>query len=186
MPLEGNPSGMVPLRRRLQQEDHRFIESLDTKFWTNICSMEVTSDECLSEVESLLSCPFKIAAARSFRGHVAQMINDFLDRVSGPYALVFTDSCCRAQVLERSTLDDKLRRRCLRLLSKICQARKIIPASYVLQQKLIHSGNVCCHGGYGDVSNGEYLRRPVAIKRLKGDPERIFKVTPTNLAYLQC
>jgi len=44
--------------------------------------MDVTSDECLSEVRSLLSCPTKINVTRSFRGNEAQMFIDFLDQVS--------------------------------------------------------------------------------------------------------
>ena len=40
------------------------------------------------------------------------------------------------------------------------------------------------HGGFADVSNGEYLERPVAVKRLKvyeGDHKSIFKVPFINL-----
>ncbi|KAF9783953.1 hypothetical protein BJ322DRAFT_1109806 [Thelephora terrestris] len=83
---------------------------INIPFWTNICFVEITSDECLSEVESLLSCPSKIAIARSFRGSEAQTFVDFLD-----------------QVLMHSHLDKKLRRRSLRLIRKICEARAIVP-----------------------------------------------------------
>ena len=53
-----------------------------------------------------------------------------------------------------------------------------MPASYILQQELIRVGRVCHHGGFADVSDGEYLGRPVAVKCLKmeGDSDRIFKV----------
>lgn len=59
------------------------IESSDIQFRAEICSMDVTSIECLSEVRSLLSCPSKVAAARDLKGNEAQMLVDFLDRVSG-------------------------------------------------------------------------------------------------------
>ena len=49
-----------------------------------ICSMEATSTECLWEVRSLLTCPPKVAAARSLEGNEAQEFVDFLDRVSEP------------------------------------------------------------------------------------------------------
>ena len=45
---------------------------------------------------------------------------------------------------------------------------------------------VRCYGGSADVSDGEYLGNPVAVKRLtmdKGDPEKIFKVPLLNLVY---
>ncbi|KAF9647235.1 kinase-like protein, partial [Thelephora ganbajun] len=74
--------------------------------------------------------------------------------------------------------DDKLRRRCLRLISKICKARKIIPSSYILRQELVRITQYYHRGGFGDVSSGEYLGCPVAIKRLRmneRDSDKIFK-----------
>ena len=71
----------------------------------------------------------------------------------------------------------------MRLLSKICKAHRIIPTSYVLRRDLIRVGAVCCHSGFADVSDGEYLGFSVAIKRLRmneGDSDRCFKVPPTN------
>ena len=62
---------------------NHLIQSSDIQFPAKLCSMEATSTECLSEVRSLLRCPFKIAAARSLQGNEAQMFIDFLDRVSG-------------------------------------------------------------------------------------------------------
>ena len=60
----------------------------DTQFWSSIYSLEIASNECLKEVRSLLNCPTKITVARSFRGHEAQTIIDFLDRVSKSFNLV--------------------------------------------------------------------------------------------------
>jgi len=89
------------------------------------------------------------------------------------------------QVLARSYLDDKFRQRTLLLLSKICKAHNIIPSTYLLRQELIRVGQVHYCGGFADVSNGEYLGFPVAIKRLRmseGDSDRIFKVPLVNPA----
>ena len=83
------------------------------------------------------------------------------------------------QVLARSFLDDKLRQRCLLLLCKICKAHGIIPTSYILQWRLIRAGEIRYHGGSTDVSDGEYMGSPVAIKCLKmneEDSDRVFKV----------
>ena len=87
-----------------------------------------------------------------------------------------------------SHLDDKLRQRGLRLLSKICKAQGIVPVSYILRQELIRVGTVHCHGGFSDVTNGEYLGFPVAIKRLRmcEDFDGIFKVSTTNPACYRC
>ena len=63
------------------QIDHWLINSSDIRFWTKIYSMEVTSGECLSEVQFLLNCPSKITFARGFCGNEAQTFIDFLDRV---------------------------------------------------------------------------------------------------------
>ncbi|KAF9645203.1 kinase-like protein [Thelephora ganbajun] len=137
--------------------------SSDAQFWANLYTMEVTSNDCLSKLRTLLRCPSKVTIARSFQGNEAQIFIDFLD-----------------QVLTRSRLEDKLRQRGLLLVSKICKACTIIPASYVLRQELIHVGRFHYRGGSADVCNGEYLGFPVAIKRLRineGDPgfDRIFK-----------
>ena len=89
MPCEADlPSSLPP---RTQQIGHRLTKSLDMQFWANIYSMEITSNECLSKVQSLLSCPSKIAAARSFQGDEAQTFIDFLDRVSKWHARCFDD-----------------------------------------------------------------------------------------------
>jgi len=65
----------------------------------------------------------------------------------------------------------------------------IIPSSYVLRREFIHVGQVYYHGGFADVSDGEYLGCPVAIKRLRmneGDSDRIFKVSLVNLTRCLC
>ena len=81
MLCEASPSGAFSLLRSWLI-DHRLIESLEMQFYASIYLMEVTSDECLSKVWSLLSCPSKINVARSLRGSEAQMFIDFLDQVS--------------------------------------------------------------------------------------------------------
>lgn len=91
------------------------------------------------------------------------------------------DDCWwQTQVLSRPFLDDKLQ-----LRSKICNARGIGPASYVIRQELIHVGRVHYRGGLADVSDGEYqeFKFPVAIKHPRtkdGNPGRIFKVPSTS------
>ena len=65
-----------------QWTDSRLTDSSDKQFWTNIYSAEVNLSECLTNVQSLLSCPSKIAVAQSFQGNDAQIFIDFLDQVS--------------------------------------------------------------------------------------------------------
>ena len=58
------------------------LESLGVQFWDNVLSPEIPSDEPLSTVRSLLTCPTNIAVARSLQGDEAQRLIDFLDQVS--------------------------------------------------------------------------------------------------------
>jgi len=87
------PSSTLPPPRP-QRIDHQPTELLDMRFSANTYSMEVTSDECLSEVRSLLSCSYEITHARSLRGNEAQMFIDFLDRVS-ELTILFPDNSSR-------------------------------------------------------------------------------------------
>lgn len=149
------------------------------QFWTSIYSTEITSNECILKVRSLLTCPSKIAVARSFTGNEAQTFIDFLDRVRKSRAPRLDNLRFQTQVLTQPSLGDKLRRRSVLLLSKICKARSIVPSSYLLQQEFIRAGRVCYHGGFAAVSNGEYSGRPVAIKYLKineEDSDKVFRV----------
>lgn len=81
----------------------------------------------------------------------------------------------RAQVLERSAIDDKFRQRSLLLIYKICKDRSIIPTGYVLQEEIL-VGPVYYHTMFADVSKGVYSGSPVAVKRL-----RVYKESHNNL-----
>lgn len=77
-------------------------------------------------------------------------------------------------------LDGDLRKQCLYLLYKLCNACELLPTSYVLQQEHIRTGDAHRYGGFADVGEGEYLGRRVAIKHLrfgmKDAFNKIFKV----------
>jgi len=87
---DSTPCGEHPLRSKSfrctsspsPRIDYQLIESLDMQLWANIYTIEITSDECLTEVRSLLSCRSNMNVARSFRGNDAQTFIDFLDQVS--------------------------------------------------------------------------------------------------------
>ncbi|KAF9778166.1 kinase-like domain-containing protein [Thelephora terrestris] len=132
----------------------------DAESWTNLYRMEVTSNDSLTRVRSLLSHRSSTDAVRRFQGSDAQTFVDFLDRI-----------------LVQPYLGHKLWQRGLRLLSKICEAHSIVPASYIRQQELICMGTVRYRGGFADVRDGEYLGRHVAIKSLRneGDSPKSFK-----------
>lgn len=125
--------------------DIHLIESTDIQFRSNIYSSEATSSESLSEVQSLLCCPTKITIARSLQGTEAQTFIDFLDRVSRSsttHVWTTSEDKSRTQALALSCLDDKSWQRSLRLLSKICKARRVLPTSFLLQQEPVHGGSV--------------------------------------------
>ena len=72
------------------------------------------------------------------------------------------------------------------MLSKICKAHSIVPASYLLRLDFIRIDRVRYGGGSADVYSGTYLRFPVAIKFLrtyKWDSDRTFKVCPIVLMH---
>ena len=152
------------------------------QFRSNNCLLETASNESLSEVRSLLYSPTKITVARSLQGDEAQALIDFLDRVSRlstTHVSTISEDKSRAQVLACSCLDGKSWQRCLRLLSKVCKARRVLPTSFLLQREPVHVGGAYFHGGFADVSDGKYMGSPVAIKRLKisyADHNKIFKV----------
>ena len=77
-------------------------------------------------------------------------------------------------------LDEKLRKQCLHLLYKICKDRKMLPASYILQQGSLYASATHIRGGFADVGTGDYLGHRVAIKHLKlwakDAPDKVFKV----------
>ena len=61
--------------------------------WVNIYTMDVASNECLTQVQSLLSCRSNVNVVQSFRGNEAQMFIDFLDQVSHLHLpLIITNS----------------------------------------------------------------------------------------------
>ena len=84
-PYEESPPGILPLLH-LQRPAHRFINPSDTQFWDNFYAADITSNERVSKVWTLLSCSSKIAVARTFRGIEAQTFIDFLDPVSNSCA----------------------------------------------------------------------------------------------------
>ena len=84
------------------------------------------------------------------------------------------------QAITLPELEEKLRKQCLHLLSKICKTCEMLPASYILQQEPMRVDNVRRYGGFADVSEGEYLGRRVAVKYLRFGTKdafnKIFKV----------
>lgn len=163
----------------LTRDRYLTCQSPDAQPWSGLYNLEITSEDCLSEVRSLLNSPSKISVARNFQGPEAQSLVDFLDRVGELQAWCHGNLNHSTQALAQLRLDDKHGRRCLRLLSKICKSQKIIPASYNFQSELLRIGGVQDCGGFSQVSDGEYLGCTVAIKDLKtseGDFDKIFKV----------
>jgi len=77
-----DPSGALLSPRPQRAYRRLIIGSLDTRFWSYLYSIEVTSDECLTKVQALVSCRSSIDVIRSFEGNGAKHFIDFLDQVS--------------------------------------------------------------------------------------------------------
>jgi len=82
MPSEMRVSSTPPLLH-LPSIDRWLMETLGTPSWTGAYPMDVTSDECFSEIRAFLSCPFRVTAVVGLQGNAAQVFVDFLDQVSG-------------------------------------------------------------------------------------------------------
>lgn len=155
----------------------------DTLFWDTIFSMNITSAECLPNISTLVHSPSKISEARSLQGDQAQSLIDLIDQVcdSGRRPSVPRVSTDRkTQLLTPLHLEQKLFRRCSRLLYKVCKTNRMLPASCTIPPELICVGEHERSGGFADVNKGEYQGRHVAIKQLRIETkdgfDKIFKV----------
>ena len=162
---------------------------LDPHSWSDLYASDITSNDFLLKVQSLLDSPSKVALARAFQGSEVEVLIDFLDAVSEFCAPRLGNPMHQTQVLMQANLNDEHRQRCLRLLYKICKARKVIPTSYTIQSEFVHVGNFRDRGGSAEVSDGEYLGHIVAIKDLRtnqGNFDKIFRVCSVNSVRSHC
>ena len=81
MPHETGPSG-AHLSLWQSPRTKALTQTLDALFWDAIFSMDVTSEEGLSKVSTIVRSPSKIAEARSLQGDKAQRFIEQIDRVS--------------------------------------------------------------------------------------------------------
>lgn len=65
----------------LQWTGDQLIGFPGAQFWSDLYALEITSNECLSKLRSILGCPTKIAATRRFQGNDAETFVNFLDKV---------------------------------------------------------------------------------------------------------
>lgn len=185
MPCETSSSGKYPsfCCQWMSTSTQAYPDS-DAHFWDTIFSVDTTSAEVLSNVVTIVYSPAKVNVARSLWGEKAQCFIDLIDRVgdqsktpNGP-----SGADHKTQLLTASpNLDQKLFKRCSRLLYKICKARRILPTSYGMKPELTCVGGIGWRGGFADVSKGEHQGRSVAIKdlriRAKSEFDKIFKVS---------
>ena len=73
------------------------------------------------------------------------------------------------------SLDQKLRKKTLSALWKICGRQALLPGSIQIPSCYDRSDEALCSGGYADVWMGEYEGRKVAVKVL-----RIFMTSDLN------
>lgn len=91
MDREACPSGTRPSPCLQWAFRRLIIESLDTRFWSYLYSIEVSSDECLAKVQALVSNRSSIIVIRSFKGNEAETFINFLDQVSKLCVQCFDD-----------------------------------------------------------------------------------------------
>ena len=126
------------------------------------------SASCALSISSLERCYPPGSFQRSFQGNDPQFCIDSIDQVNCESSIPRLNNLRHStQVLARSCLDEKVRRRSLLLLSKIPKTHVIISTSYILQRDLMCVGRVFHNAGFTEASSGECLGSSVAIKRLK-------------------
>jgi hypothetical protein len=81
--------------------------------------------------------------------------------------LAFKLSTCVDQALDHPDLPSQLRRECLRMLSRICGPRALLPRSLQIPHCYNRLDDPLYYGGFADVWKGEHQGCPVAVKVLK-------------------
>lgn len=56
---------------------------IDVQFWISVYAVGVTSNECLAQLQTLLSRRSNVDIVKGFKKSEARKFVDFLDRVSG-------------------------------------------------------------------------------------------------------
>ena len=84
MPCEAGHSGALsPFLSWGQQTHPSFTASSTTLLYDDIYMVDMSAEESVSNIRSLIHSPSWIAVARSLRGEEAQGLIDFIDQASG-------------------------------------------------------------------------------------------------------
>jgi len=141
--------------------------------WRQLIARTVPRDELPSTIEAILSGR-EINVVDLLTGSDAQAFIDIMDEVRyrTPHFREMADlvpSLLRSfvQALNELDLTSRIRKKCVRVLYKICARNALFPRSLRIELRDNRDNIVLYRGGFGDVSKREYQGREVAVKRLR-------------------
>jgi len=154
--------------------------------WRRLIARTIPRDELPSTIEAIL-LGRETNVVDLLTGSDAQTFIDIMDEVCyhTPYFREMADllpSLLRSfvQALDEFDLTSRIRKKCVRMLYKMCARNALFPRSLRIELRDNRDNIVRYRGGFGDVSKHEYQGREVAIKRLRiydtSDPQKVIRV----------
>ena len=112
----------------------------------------------------MLASQEDINTAMSLQGDDALILVDVLDQVSRP-RITRTPRLIPAQALETPNVELDLRRKCVRVLRRVCSSETILPHSCILSDNISKEGGIALAFRWpADVWNGRHNGKLVCIK----------------------
>ena len=141
--------------------------------WQRLITRAVPLDELPSLIETMFSGR-ETNVVNRLKGGDAQASIDIIDEV--PYRIRFFRGNVDlllfllrsfAQAVNGLDLTPRTRKKCVKLLYKMCARHALFPTSLRIELCDNPTNIVLFQGGFGDVSKREYQGREVAVKRLR-------------------
>ncbi|KAF9651098.1 kinase-like protein [Thelephora ganbajun] len=121
-----------------------------TQAWQRLISRDVPQDELASHIETIVLNVKAIGIADCLQGNDTQACIDAMD-----------------EALDSAGLGPCIRKKCVKLLSKMCAANALLPRSLQIELCYDPASIPHCRGGFADVWRGECRGREAAVKVLR-------------------
>jgi hypothetical protein len=115
--------------------------------------------------------------AMSLQGDDALTLVDILDQVSR-LRIIAVLRLTPAQAFEAPNMELDLRRKCVRVLRKVCGSEAILPRSCTLSENISKEGDIAfASGGFADIWKGRHNGNRVCIKAFRAyTAEDLYKI----------
>ena len=133
-------------------------------FLTRLTSTNIRSREFSNILAKTLASQEDMNTAMSLQGDDVLILVDVLDQVSRP-RITRTPHLIPAQALETPNVELDLRRKCVRILRRVCSSETILPRSCILSDNISKEGDAAIAPRWpADVWNGRHNGERVCIK----------------------